>query len=147
MPNAQIAAATALYMIDTNQERVIFISDDFGAPMRSYVLANSSIRVQVLVEKLVSTMAELNSITQNEFAIENVIRPLVSLLSMDPNLDDLKLQSGMTSVHFLVQINKYLSKKPLNNHSFFIVSSNFNSSSCGGNYRRDKEAETPEIKL
>lgn len=156
-PDAQIAAANALFNVATDLERVRFVVEALGIPIIVQVLNDSPIRVQVSVVKLVSRMAELDSDAQEEFARENVIRPLVSLLSIDTVLHDPQLNSGKTSIHSIVQINKELAGKPLNSHgnsSTLMTNSSFSShhhsdgSSRGGShYRKDREVETPEIKL
>ena len=123
------------------------------------VLNDSPIRVQVAVAKLVSAMAELDSVVREEFARENVTRPLVSLLAMDTVLDDPKLQSGKaTSIHSIVQINKELTGKSsnssVNSHSTLTTNVSFTSShhhsdgsGRGGHFRKDKDVESPEVKL
>lgn len=152
-PDAQIAAATALFNIVTDEERVRFIIDALGIPMIVKVLGDSPVRVQVSVVKLVSRMAELDPVAQEDFARENVTRPLVSLLAMDTVLEDPQTLSGRTTIHSIVH-HELLGKAPPNNHSHLSLStsSSFSShhsdgSSRGGHYRKEREAESPEVKL
>nr|DAD34466.1 TPA_asm: hypothetical protein HUJ06_005106 [Nelumbo nucifera] len=98
-PDAQIAAATALSNLATDQQRVRHIATELGIPIIVQVLCDSPMRVQVSVANLVSRMAEHDQLAKEEFARENAIRPLVSLLSFDMFLDDPKPQpekSGRT---------------------------------------------------
>ncbi|KAL7228347.1 hypothetical protein ACSBR2_007129 [Camellia fascicularis] len=62
------------------------------------------------------------------------------LLCVDIELDDTKLQSGNTSIHSLVQINKELSRNPLLNHML-------HSNSSMSLHMKDKGIESPELKL
>lgn len=152
-PDAQIAAANALFHVATDRERVRIIIDLIGIPTIVSVLGDSPMRVQVAVVNLVAEMAELDPIAQEEFARENVTRPLVSLLAMDTVLDEPKPQSGKPSIHSLVQINKELVGKGTNpnSRSASFSSNHYHSdgSSRGGHYRkeRDREVESPEVKL
>lgn len=151
-PDAQVAAASALFHIATDLERVRIIIDLMGISVVVSVLGDSPMRVQASVVKLVSEMAGLDPVAQEEFGRENVTRPLVSLLSMDTVLDDPKVQTGKPSIHNLVQINKELAGKGSNpNSRSSSFSSHYHSdgSSRGAHYRkeRDREAESPEVKL
>ncbi|CBI23366.3 unnamed protein product, partial [Vitis vinifera] len=102
-PDAQIAATTALLHLADVQERVRLIADELGVPIIVHVLRNSPMRVQTAVANLVARMAELDPFSQEEFAREHVVRPLVTLLSFEivMNENDPKM-----SIHSLVQINK-----------------------------------------
>ncbi|GLT72991.1 hypothetical protein SLA2020_448810 [Shorea laevis] len=153
---AQIAAATALCNIATDRERVRFVVESLGVPLIVQVLGDSPAMVQASVAKLVALMAELDADAQEEFARENATRPLVSTLAMDTVLDDPKPQSGKTSIHSLVQINKELAKSdkvPRNYHNNIgsLGHSHSDGSSRGsGHYNRKErewESETPEVKL
>ncbi|RXH77688.1 hypothetical protein DVH24_039659 [Malus domestica] len=153
-PDAQIAAANALFHIATDQERVRIIIDLLGINVVVSVLGDSPMRVQVCVVRLVSEMAELDPVAQEEFGRENVTRPLVSLLAMDTVLDDPKVQPGKPSIHNLVQINKQLAANGLNPNSRSSSFSNHyhsdGSSRGGGHYRKEREREAesnPEVKL
>ncbi|KAM1025855.1 hypothetical protein ACFX13_039599 [Malus domestica] len=153
-PDAQIAAASALFHIATDQERVRIIIDLLGINVVVSVLGDSPMRVQVYVVRLVSEMAELDTVAQEVLGRENVIRPLVSLLAMDTVLDDPKVQSGKPSIHNLVQINKQLAVNGLNPNSRLSSFSNHyhsdGSSRGGGHHRKEREREAesnPEVKL
>ncbi|XP_068308430.1 uncharacterized protein [Pyrus communis] len=153
-PDAQIAAANALFHIATDQERVRIIIDLLGINVVVSVLGDSPMKVQVCVVRLVSEMAELDPVAQEEFGRENVTRPLVSLLAMDTVLDDPKVQPGKPSIHNLVQINKQLAASGLNPNSRSSSFSNHyhsdGSSRGGGLHRKEREREAesnPEVKL
>ncbi|CAK7332583.1 unnamed protein product [Dovyalis caffra] len=157
-PDAQIAAATSLYHLSNDEERVMTIVNEVGVPIIVKVLADSPMRVQAWVARLVARMAEHNSIAQDDFARENAIRPLVTLLSFETSSDDRKSLVGKQSIHSLVQINKEMEKNSLfdskNNHLYRPYVSSFSSfhysegSSRGGNsQRRERENERPEVKL
>lgn len=146
-PEAQIAAANALINLATVPQRVRMIVDEFGVRTIVQVLNDSPMRVQAAVANLVAKMAEFDKAAQEEFPRENVIKPLMNLLSMDTVLDDPQIQTGRTSIHSLVQINKELtSGKHLNRHTS-VNSSYSDGSSRGGHHRKEKEVETPETKL
>ncbi|CAN4088071.1 unnamed protein product [Withania somnifera] len=116
---AQIAAATALYNLADEEERVRAIANDLGVQIIVKVLAESPMRVQIHVANLVSRMAELDSYAQEEFGRENITRPLVIHLGMDVVLDESKdAQPRKTpSLHSLVQINKDMARNNLSFHS------------------------------
>ncbi|XP_021891906.1 uncharacterized protein LOC110810142 [Carica papaya] len=159
-PEAQIAAANALFNIVTDQEKVRLVVDVLGVPIIVAVLGESSMKVQIAVANLVARMAELDPIAQEELVRDNVIRPLVSLLSMDLVLEVAKPQVGR-SIHSLVQMNKELAEKypgnSKNNHSGtsnhrgtlnFSTHSSFSDGSSRGNHlRKEREMESPEMKL
>lgn len=154
-PEAQIAAATALRNLANEQERVRTIVDEVGVPVIVQVLGDSPMRVQTRVASLVARMAEYDTIAQDDFARENVIRPLVTLLSFEMFMDDSKLHLGKQSIHSLVQINKEMEKYSLigssSKNSYKTVNSMSYSymegSSRPGNHRKDRENEKPELKL
>ncbi|XP_059657959.1 uncharacterized protein LOC132304339 [Cornus florida] len=145
--DAQIAASAALCKLCTDRHRARLIAKELAVPMIVKVLGDSPMRVQVWVSNLVSRMAEMDSDVQEELGRENVIRLLVTLLSVDTDLnDDPKLQSGNTGLHSLVQINKELVKNTFNqsHHSNFSSSSSF----LSVNHKKDKRnVEAPELKL
>ncbi|KAF8408299.1 hypothetical protein HHK36_007447 [Tetracentron sinense] len=150
-PDAQFAAATALFNLGTDQERVRLIVYELGVRIIVQVLGDSPTRVQIRVANLISRMAEHDSVAQEEFARENVIRPLVSLLSFETILDDPKPQSGKPSIHSLVQINKQLGGNSLNipNQHPLSNSTSLHSegSSRGGHRKKERENEKPEMTL
>lgn len=144
---AQIAAATALYNLADDEERVRAIANDLGVQIIVKVLAESPMRVQIHVANLVSRMAELDLYAQEEFGRENITRPLVIHLGMDVVLDEPKdPQPRKTpSLHSLVQINKEMVK-----NNFSLHSNSMDGSSRGGHYgnkkEKDRELEPPEVK-
>nr|XP_016512857.1 PREDICTED: uncharacterized protein LOC107829898 [Nicotiana tabacum] len=144
---AQIAAATALYNLADDEERVRAIANDLGVQIVVKVLAEAPMRVQIHIANLVSRMADLDAYAQEEFGRENITRPLVTLLGMDVVLDDNReSQPRKTpSLHSLVQINKEMAR---NNFSFH--SNSMDGSSRGGHYgnkkEKDRELEPPEVK-
>ncbi|KAF3431201.1 hypothetical protein FNV43_RR25931 [Rhamnella rubrinervis] len=162
---AQIAAATALYHLANDEERVRSIVDEVGVPIIVQVLGDSSMKVQTQAARLVARMAEHDHVAQEDFARENVIRPLVTLLSFETFVDDPKLEPGKQSIHSIVQINKEMEKNSSapgssnsninfnRNHLFKNSLSNSYSysysdgSSRGGNHRKERENEKPEVKL
>lgn len=143
-PEAQTAAANALFNIATDQETVRFIVDVLGVPIIVSVLGEAPMKVQVAVANLVARMAELDSIAQEEFVRENVTRSLISLLCMDIALDLPKPESAKTTIHSLVQMKKEMTEKSTN------VTNNSDGSSRGGHgqhyNKKDRELETPEVK-
>ncbi|XP_038709633.1 uncharacterized protein LOC120004370 isoform X2 [Tripterygium wilfordii] len=96
-PEAQIAAANALFNIATDQETVRLIVELLGVPKIVGVLGDSPMRVQIAVANLVARMAELDPLAQDNFVRENVTRPLVSLLSLDLVLDTPNMESDGSS--------------------------------------------------
>ncbi|XP_068332412.1 uncharacterized protein [Pyrus communis] len=167
-PDAQIAAATALYNLAGDQEKVRTIVNEVGVPIIVQVLGDSPMRVQSRVATLVARMAEHDSITQEDFARENVIRPLVTLLSFETFGEDQNNdQLGKQSIHSLIQINREMEKstsaKPqprgssCSSDSLYRPYSNTYSSSSysyysegssrGGHYRKERENEKPHVKL
>lgn len=153
----QIAAASALFNLANDQERVQAIIDESGVPIIVQVLGDSPMKVQIRVSNLVAKMAQHCPLAQEDFARENVIRPLVTFLSFDLFDDDLfvddsKLKLGKHSIHSLVQINKEMERKSLYKPGFGSSSSLSmhyaeGGSSKGGNHRKDRENEKPEVKF
>lgn len=153
---AQIAAANALRILANEQERVRIIVSEMGIPIIVQVLGDSPIRVQIQAANLVARMAEHDPLAQDDFARENVIRPLVTLLSFETFFDDPGTKVGKQSIHSLVQINKEMekhgsvgsnswSKRPFMN-SYSNISME-GSSKGGSSHRKDRENEKPEVKL
>ncbi|KAJ8536502.1 hypothetical protein K7X08_034903 [Anisodus acutangulus] len=145
---AQIAAATGLYNLADDQERVRAIANDLGVQIAVKVLAESPMRVQIHVANLVSRMADLDAYAQEEFGRENITRPLVIHLGMDVVLDEVNdVQPRKTpSLHSLVQINKEMARNQVSFHS-----NSMDGSSKGGYYgnnkkEKDRELEPPEVK-
>ncbi|GLT46441.1 hypothetical protein SLA2020_201890 [Shorea laevis] len=150
---AQIAAANALRILSNEQERVRNIVSEMGIPIVVLVLGDSPTRVQIQAAKLVARMAEHDPVAQDDFARENVIRPLVTLLSLETFVDDPKAQWGKQSIHSIVQINKEMEEHSSSNSWNYrpymnsYSSSSMEGSSRGGNHRRERENEKPEVKL
>ncbi|KAJ4711037.1 Armadillo repeat-containing protein [Melia azedarach] len=145
---AQIAASTALHNIANDQERVSIIVSELGVPIIVNVLSDSSMKVQIQVARLVARMAEHDPVAQDDFARENVIRPLVTLLSFETFVEDPRTNSGKPSIHSIVQINKEMEKNSLlgsKNYRPYMYSES--SSSRSGQNRKDRENEKPEVKI
>ncbi|XP_051144193.1 uncharacterized protein LOC127260502 [Andrographis paniculata] len=145
----QTAAASALMNLANDKERVQTIIDGLGIPVIVQVLGDSPMKVQIKVANLVATMAKHCPHAQEDFARENVIRPLVTLLSFDLFVDDHKLKIGKQSIHSIVQINKEMEKKNLYKPGLgSSLSMHYSEgSSKGGNHRKERENEKPEVKL
>ncbi|KAK6160232.1 hypothetical protein DH2020_003613 [Rehmannia glutinosa] len=127
--DGRIAAACALYNLANNVERVRAIIDALGVPIIVHVLGDSPMK-------------------REDFARENVIRPLVTLLSFDLSMDDPKLKFGKQSIHSIV--HKEMEMKNLYNTRLVSSSSSFHyseGSSKGGTNRKDRENEKPEVKI
>nr|GMD15050.1 ARM REPEAT PROTEIN INTERACTING WITH ABF2 [Ipomoea batatas] len=152
-PESQLAASMALFNLANDEERVRAIIDELGVPIIVHVLGDSPMRVQIWVANLVARMAEYCPHAQEDFARENVIRPLVTLLSFDILMDDLKLKVGKQSIHSIVQINKEMEKKSSGSYSYrrtlgSPLSRHYSEgSSRGGSHRKERENEKPEVKL
>ncbi|GKV00538.1 hypothetical protein SLEP1_g13212 [Rubroshorea leprosula] len=154
-PEAQIAAANALYNIGTDQERVRMIVDVTGLPIIVRVLGEAQTRVQIPIANLMARMAELDPFARGIFVIENVTRPLISLLSMDLVLplvlDVAKQLPGKDSINSIVQLNREIARtqRYLNSPAHSSSFSSSDGSSRGGHHKKEKEreAETPELKL
>lgn len=160
--DAQIAAASALYYLSNDEDRVRGIVGYVGVPLIVQVLTDSPMRVQINVANLIARMAECDVVAKEEFDRENVIRPLVSLLSFetfDDEFDHKRVNSQLCkqSFHSIVQINKEKEKKewrdyPIGSNkqrlssSYYSFSSEGESSRGGGHTRKERENESPEVK-
>lgn len=154
LPSAQIAAASALCILANDVDGVRTIVNGLGVPIVVQVLGDSPMRVQIRAANLVARMAEHDPLAQEDFARENAIRPLVTLLSFDTFDDDHAGQLRKQSMHTIMQINRELEKKLLvtsSNRQFTSSYSNSYShmegSSRVGNHRKERENEEPEVKL
>ncbi|KAI9111352.1 hypothetical protein K1719_017042 [Acacia pycnantha] len=125
LPTAQMAAANALCHLANDLDRVRTIVNELGVPILVQVLGDSPMRVQIRAANLVARMAEHDPVAQEDFARENAIRPLVTLLSFDTFDDDHTGQLGKQSIHSIMQINKELEKSQW----------------------KERENEEPEVKL
>ncbi|RZS27578.1 hypothetical protein BHM03_00061077 [Ensete ventricosum] len=147
---SQIAAATALSNLASDADNVSVILEELAVPIIVHVLSDSPMHLQTQVAGLVSRLAAHQPVAQDEFARENAIRPLVSLLCIGVPLDDIRpTQRKPSSIHSLVQ-------------GMGVPSSNSNPSGSGGGsnrrssfllrdyyhqHRKDRENESPEAKL
>ncbi|XP_074274399.1 uncharacterized protein LOC141598603 [Silene latifolia] len=160
-PEAQIAAAIALYSVANERERVRLIVDSLGIPIIVQVLSDSPRKVQIRVSGLIARMAEFDDVAKEEFDRENVIRPLVSLLSFETFADDVfdaKMFNSKHSIHSIVQINREKEGKENNDGSMrprlspsysSMSSSKYSdggSTRGGGQTRRERELESVEVK-
>ncbi|KAL3835605.1 hypothetical protein ACJIZ3_010341 [Penstemon smallii] len=143
----QVAASSALNYLANDLNRVRVIIEESGVPIIVQILGNSPMKVQVMVANLVARMAEHCNIAQEDFARDNVIRPLVTLLSIDLFVDDdHKSKFGKPSIHSIVQINKEMEKKSL--YKPGVGSSlSMHSEGSSKNHRKERENEKPELKL
>jgi hypothetical protein len=158
-PDAQAAAASALHSLADEQDRVRSIVNELGVQIIVKALSDSPMRVQSQLASLVARMAEHDPLAQEDFARENVIRPLVTILSFETFADDHRDQQlGKQSIHSIVQINKEMEKKSLarpssrqysnsssSSNSHYYYSYYYNSE--GSRHRRERENEKPEVKL
>ncbi|KAF6137061.1 hypothetical protein GIB67_030825 [Kingdonia uniflora] len=122
----KIAAATALSNLANDEGRVREIVEENGVPVIVQVLSDSCLTMKVLISvaNLVSRMAEYDEVAKEEFARENVIMPLVSLLAFETFSE--KSNSG----------------KPK------TISKETGTSSSSNHHRaRDRENEKDEVKL
>lgn len=151
-PDAQTAATVALCYLANDEERVREIVREMGVPIVVQLLGDSPTRIQIKLADLVAGMADHSSLAQEEFARENIIRPLVTLLSYDILVDEPKLGYGKQSIHSIVQINKELEKNSSGLYNYRRVpgsplSTHYSDgSSKGVSYRKEKENEKPEMK-
>ncbi|KAF9624939.1 hypothetical protein IFM89_016187 [Coptis chinensis] len=150
-PDAQVGAATALANLATDQDRVRVIVSELGVPIIVHVLWDSPMLVQIAVADLVSRMAENDPEAQEEFARENGIRPLVSLLSCENVVKDPKPQSDKptTSLHSLVNAHLY-PRTPQHPYPHTNSSSSLHYEGSGGRsgqHKKERENEKPEVKL
>ncbi|KAE8023520.1 hypothetical protein FH972_009204 [Carpinus fangiana] len=158
-PDAQVAAASALHSLADEQDRVRSIVNELGVQIIVKALGDSPMRVQSQLASLVARMAEHDPLAQEDFARENVIRPLVTILSFETFADDHRDQQlGKQSIHSIVQINKEMEKKSLARPSSRQYSNSSSSSNShyyysyyynaeGSKHRRERENEKPEVKL
>lgn len=96
--------------------------------------------MQVILVNLVSRMSELDPTVQEEFGRENVTRPLVTLLSMDVNLEEFveaNTHRNANNLHSIVQINKELAKTKIHGGGSFE----------GSRHNKSEAAAPPEMKL
>ncbi|GLT57779.1 hypothetical protein SLA2020_307280 [Shorea laevis] len=82
-PDAQIAAVNTLYVLADNEERVKTIVEQNGVPLIVQLFRASSRSVQTPAVNLMARMTENDPKAQEAFADEQVILPLLKLLSLD----------------------------------------------------------------
>ncbi|KAF8040776.1 hypothetical protein BT93_B2873 [Corymbia citriodora subsp. variegata] len=143
-PDAQIAAATALHYLANDQARVQAIVNELGVQTIVHILGDAPMRVQIDVASLVVSMAAHCPLAREDFARENAIRPLVTLLSFDMFVDDPKAGKPKQSIHSIVQINKEKGSKSLgklNSHN------SYSDGTRSGSHKKDRENEKPEVKM
>lgn len=141
-PDAQMAAATALQYLANDQERVQAIVKELGVQTIVQILGDAPMRVQIQVASLVVNMAAHCPLAREDFARENAIRPLVTLLSFDMFADDPKAGTPKQSIHSIVQINKQSkSLGKLNSHN------SYSDGSRSGSHKKDRENEKPEVRM
>lgn len=151
-PEAQIAAANVLLEVGDSRARVRIMGREvvgfFVAVVQ--VLGKSPMRVQVRVANLVSRMVELDPESQEDFARENVIRPLVTLLSFETFADGEERVSNNPTlgIHSVVKMNKGVERISENSKQGRHLSWSWSFCSDGGNgnYRKERENEDPGVK-
>ncbi|CAO2819028.1 unnamed protein product [Amaranthus hypochondriacus] len=146
----QIAAATALLGLVDEKERTRIVSVEGGVPIMVQVLSEACMSVQVVVAGLVAKVAEIDSLAREEFGKDNVLKPLISCLIVDVDMEEYKRfhgAGGKTSIHSIVQ--KELAAKNHVNYSNHAGNSyhKVHSSSSLNYSRKDRENESPEVKL
>ncbi|KAL7598306.1 hypothetical protein Lser_V15G21413 [Lactuca serriola] len=120
-PESQIAAAATLHALATDGEKISAFVRSMAIPTIVQVLNDStSVVVRTNVINLLSKMAEIDPLVQEEFGRENVTRPIVTFLANDVVLDDIITTSGY-QYHF--------------------------SSSLSFNYKKETDVASPEEKL
>ncbi|PSS28520.1 Armadillo repeat-containing protein [Actinidia chinensis var. chinensis] len=134
-PDAQIAAATALVHLANSQERVCLIVEELDIQILVQVLEESPMRVQIWVANLVARLAEQNHSLTAIYRMQNVIRPLVTLLSRNSFVD--------------VRIDKDIEMNSKSNQrrdlSSLSSSSYSKHSSQGGNRKRERDGDNPVV--
>ncbi|THU69860.1 hypothetical protein C4D60_Mb08t18860 [Musa balbisiana] len=148
---SQIAAAVALSNLANAADNVSVILSELAVPVIVHVLSDSPMRLQTQVAGLVSRLAAHHPDAQEEFARENAVRPLVSLLSFEVPLDELRpAPKKPSSIHSLV---KGMGVPSTGNSSLSGDGSSSSSRSSSllreyyHHHRKDRENESPEVKL
>ncbi|CAN8253722.1 unnamed protein product [Cochlearia groenlandica] len=144
-PEAQISAAIALGYLACDEDKVRSIVNELGVVVIVQVLSDSPVKVQIKVAALVARMAKHYPIAQEEFARQSVIKPLVTLLSLDVFVDDLESSSSSKrkSIHSLV---KDIEKKDPSLKTYNPSKSNIGGGSKTGNFKKERDNENPEVK-
>lgn len=146
-PEGQVSAASVLKTLSCDEDKVRCIVNDVGVPVIVQVLSDSPVRVQIIVATLVARMAEHDPIAQEEFARQSVIKPLVTLLSLDVFVDDLEPSSKQhSSIHSLVQMNKDPVSKAYRSSKSNVYSEFGGSGSGSRILKKERDNESPEVK-
>ncbi|GLT25317.1 hypothetical protein SLA2020_004520 [Shorea laevis] len=155
-PEAQIAAANALYILSDDQERVRAIMTGGGIPAIVHLLRASPIRVQIQAASLVARLAEMYPQAQEAFADEHVVVPLVKLLSFEllPELliPQFKHKQSIYSVYEMKKkINKHnsvgLNPEIDNRYTNLCLNWFFEGSNRAKMQKKEWETAKPEVKL
>ncbi|GKV24419.1 hypothetical protein SLEP1_g34033 [Rubroshorea leprosula] len=111
-PDAQIAAVNSLYVLADNEERVKTIVEQKGVPLIAQLFRASPLRVQTPVVNLMARMAEKDPKVQEAFYNEQVILPLLKLLSLDIVSDELVTNGRVQkqSIHSVLEMKKEIHK-------------------------------------
>ncbi|GLT97023.1 hypothetical protein SLE2022_146100 [Rubroshorea leprosula] len=111
-PDAQIAAVNSLYVLADNEERVKTIVEQNGVPLIVQLFRASSLRVRTPVVNLMARMAEKDPKVQEAFHNEQVILPLLKLLSLDIVSDQLVTNGRVQkqSIHSVLEMKKEIHK-------------------------------------
>ncbi|KAJ0252918.1 Armadillo repeat only 4 [Hirschfeldia incana] len=136
-PEGQVSAANVLTLLACDEDKVRCIFNELGVPVIVQVLGDSLVRVQSKVATLVARMAEHDPIAQEEFARQSVIKPLVTLLSLDDDLEP----SKHSSIHSLVKVYKPYKSSKSNAYS------EIGDGSSGTRVlKKERDNESPEVK-
>ncbi|PKA66145.1 hypothetical protein AXF42_Ash018435 [Apostasia shenzhenica] len=143
--DAQIAATAALSNLASSPDHVSLILKELAVPIIVHVLSDSPMRLQVPVAFLISRMASYYPPAQEEFACENAVRPLVSLLSFEVPLDEPKV---CTSIHSLVQgmTDRNTSNSTAGGHGGSSRGKSSRDYYYSSHHRKERENESPELK-
>ncbi|KAI3720339.1 hypothetical protein L6452_21255 [Arctium lappa] len=129
-PESQIAGAITLFNLGNNQERARLIADELGVSIIVQAFGRESpISVRIAIAKLICRMSEFDPVSREGFGRENVIRPLVMLLSFETFVDDDRLES----------VRSVLDRRKTRGYEAGSSSWSMN--------RRERESEPPELKL
>ncbi|KAK8933726.1 hypothetical protein KSP39_PZI015704 [Platanthera zijinensis] len=141
---SQIAATVALSNLASGPDHVSLIIKELAVPIIVHVLSDSPMRLQTRVASLISRMAyHYPFVTQEEFARENAVRPLVNLLSFEVSLDE---PNPSASIHSLVQ---GMTKLQYFNPAAAAGSGGSKGKTSRDYYthnRKERENESPEVK-
>ncbi|GKV32218.1 hypothetical protein SLEP1_g40835 [Rubroshorea leprosula] len=155
-PEAQIAAANALYILSDDQERVRAIMTGGGIPAIVHLLRASPIRVQIQAASLVARLAEKYPQAQEAFAEEHVVAPLVKLLSFELSPELLIPQfKHKQSIYSVYEMNKKINKHNaagLNSeidsrYTNLFLNWLFEGSNRAKMQKKEWETAKPEVKL